>query len=345
MRHRSFLLASVLVASLVIGSVAVYAYDSARDDRIAEGVTVGGVDVGGMSTAEARRVVRPQVERPLEKPVTVGYRGRRFVLSPRAARLHADVGGMVDEALRRSRDGTIVGRVLRDLTGSAEDVDVPTRLSYSQAAVSGLVRRVARSLNRSARNARVVQFVPSLQWIRSREGVAVQRAELSRRVEAALHSPRARSVAVPVKVSRPRVTQNALSARYPLLLVVDRSSFQLRVYRRLRMTRAYTVAVGQQGFDTPPGIYRIQNKAVNPPWQVPNRAWAGRLAGRLIPPGPENPIKARWLGIYDGAGIHGTDAVSSLGTRASHGCVRMAIPDVVGLYPQVPVGTPIYIGG
>ena len=59
---------------------------------------------------------------------------------------------------------------------------------------------------------------------------------------------------------------------------------------------------------------------------------------------PENPAEERWLGIYDGAGIHGTDDVASLGTAASHGCVRMSIPDVIKLYDQVPVGTPIYIG-
>ena len=50
------------------------------------------------------------------------------------------------------------------------------------------------------------------------------------------------------------------------------------------------------------------------------------------------------MGIYAGAGIHGTDDVGSLGTAASHGCVRMSVPDVIELYDQVDVGTPIYIG-
>jgi lipoprotein-anchoring transpeptidase ErfK/SrfK len=76
---------------------------------------------------------------------------------------------------------------------------------------------------------------------------------------------------------------------------------------------------------------------------VPTSSWAGELAGRVIPPGPENPIKARWMGIYDGAGIHGTDARGSIGTNASHGCIRMLIEDVVELYDKVPVGAPVYI--
>jgi lipoprotein-anchoring transpeptidase ErfK/SrfK len=105
------------------------------------------------------------------------------------------------------------------------------------------------------------------------------------------------------------------------------------------------VAVGKQGLETPAGLYHIQNKGVNVPWNVPNSSWAGSLAGTTVPGGaPDNPLKARWLGVFDGAGIHGTDQVGSLGTAASHGCVRMAIPDVVELYPQVPVQAPMYIG-
>ena len=77
---------------------------------------------------------------------------------------------------------------------------------------------------------------------------------------------------------------------------------------------------------------------------MPEEEWAGDKAGKIIPPGPENPIKSRWMGIYDGAGIHGTDEVGSLGSRASHGCIRMAIPEVKQLYREIPVKTPVYIG-
>jgi len=98
------------------------------------------------------------------------------------------------------------------------------------------------------------------------------------------------------------------------------------------------------GLETPAGLYHIQNKGVNVPWSVPNSPWAGDLAGTVVPGGvPENPLKARWMGIFDGAGIHGTDQIGSLGTAASHGCVRMAIPDVIELYDKVPVGAPVYI--
>ena len=79
-------------------------------------------------------------------------------------------------------------------------------------------------------------------------------------------------------------------------------------------------------------------------WHVPDSAWAGSLAGRIIPPGPADPIKARWMGFWNGAGIHGTDETWSIGHAVSHGCVRMRIADVEALYPLVPLGTPVYVG-
>ena len=54
MRHKSFILVAVLLLVLVGGAVAAYAYDSSRDDVIAEGVTVAGVDVGGHEASTRR---------------------------------------------------------------------------------------------------------------------------------------------------------------------------------------------------------------------------------------------------------------------------------------------------
>jgi lipoprotein-anchoring transpeptidase ErfK/SrfK len=342
MRHKSFILVAAVVLALVGCAVAAYAYDSSRDDMIAKGVTIAGVEVGGMRTELAQRVVAQQLKPALETPVRVRYNRKRFTLSAEDTGVQADVRGMVDEALAASRDGNIVTRLARDLTSGEESADVPPRVTYSERAVRRLVRRVARRLDRPARNARV-EF-PSIKKVKEKVGIEVERADLQRRIEQALSVPaRERAVKTPVKLTQPKVTQDDLAKKYPTLLVVDRPGFQLRHYEKLKLVKTYTVAIGQVGYDTPAGLYNIQNKAVNPAWSVPNSDWAGGLAGQVVPPGPDNPIKARWLGIYDGAGIHGTDQTWSLGTAASHGCVRMSIPDVVELYDQVPVGAPIYI--
>jgi lipoprotein-anchoring transpeptidase ErfK/SrfK len=114
--------------------------------------------------------------------------------------------------------------------------------------------------------------------------------------------------------------------------------------------RTYDIAIGQRGYRTPPGIYVINTKARCPDWWVPDSPWAwesGLEPGTTVPGcTPENPIKSRWLGVTDpkdGVGIHGTDAEWSIGTRASHGCIRMRVPDVEELFELVPKGTLIEI--
>ncbi len=343
MRQRSFIFVAVVIVALLAGTVAAVAYDSSRDDLIASGVTVAGVDVGGMHAAEARRIVARELRKPLSRPVAVMHGTWKFELTAREAGVHADVDGMVDEALAASRNGNIVTRVARDLTGGEEDAQVPPRVTYSRAAVRRLVERVKTKVDRPARDAKV--DFPSLDRVKEQPGFKVNAASLEQRVEQALSVPGVdRRVAAPVDRIQPKVTRAQLAKRYPVLLVADRDNFQLRLYKKLRLVHSYTVAVGAVGFDTPAGMYHIQNKAVDPAWTVPHSDWAGDLAGTVVPGGvPDNPLKARWLGIFNGAGIHGTDETYSLGHAASHGCIRMAIPDVIALYDQVPVGAPIYI--
>lgn len=342
MRSKAFTLVAILMFLLVAGSVAGFAYDSARDDRVAEGVTVGGVDVGGLSADRAREVVRDRVAARVERPIAVTHGKVRFTLSAEDAGVRADVGGMVDEALAASREGNVVSRLVRDIAGGEEDVDIAARATYSRAAARQLVRRVRDKLDREPQDA-TLEFT-SMTPVQAKDGIRVQVAKLARRVSAALTSPGDREVEAPVVRTEPDVTKKDLAEEYPVVLVADRASFQLRLYKDLELHKTYPIAVGAIGYDTPTGLYHIQNKAVDPAWNVPNSDWAGDLAGTVVPGGtPENPLKARWMGIYDGAGIHGTDDVGSLGSAASHGCIRMSVPDVTELYDQVPVQTPIYI--
>src|SRR5205814_5858169 len=176
-------------------------------------------------------------------------------------------------------------------------------------------------------------------------GRAAAHPALREELAAALLRPTGtRTLTVPTRTVEPRWTTATLPKRYPAFILVDRETYTLRLYRGLKLAKTYPIAVGRAGLETPAGLYRINDKQINPSWHVPNSAWAGSLAGRIIPPGPSDPIKARWLGFYNGAGIHGTTETWSLGHSASHGCIRMAISDVEQLYPLVPLQTPIYVG-
>ena len=346
MRRR--LLIVLVAASVLLGSGvgALYLYDASADDVLAGGVTVAGINVGDMQLDDARRVLGERLRARVAQPVTLVYRKRKLTLSAAEAEVRPDVEGMVKDALEQSRKGTFVTRAFRRLLGRDVEVDVDERVDYSVTAVTRFVGRVKRRIDRPARNARVVPSPNGLRTVRARDGVAVRAQALERLIAAQLSRPAgARLVGVPVEVENPRVTTEELAAKYPAFITISRKQKRLRLYRRLRLTKAYEIAVGQAGFETPTGLHRIQSKAVNPAWEAPNKPWAGEFAGKIVPPGsPDNPIKARWMEFYDGAGIHGTDDVASLGSAASHGCIRMSIPDVVELFERVSVRTPVYIG-
>jgi lipoprotein-anchoring transpeptidase ErfK/SrfK len=168
---------------------------------------------------------------------------------------------------------------------------------------------------------------------------------LAAAIDQAFDNPAAPTAILPGrKVVKAKITAGDLGRVYATVLTIDRDHFKLRLFKHLKFSRSYPIAVGMAGLDTPAGLYSIQNKQVNPAWHVPNSAWAGSLAGQTIPGGaPNNPLKARWLGVANGVGIHGTAEDWSIGTRASHGCIRMHVSDVIALYPRVPIGAPVLI--
>jgi lipoprotein-anchoring transpeptidase ErfK/SrfK len=346
MGKRAPLILSALVVLLLLGgSLALYSYDAGRDDLIAKGVSVAGIDVGGMRQAAATDLIQRRLADPLEKPIVIRAGGHTFRLSPKRSQVTTDVGGMVAEAVTASRDGNLLQRSWRDLTGGKVNKSVELKQSYNDRAVRSIVRHIARRISREPKDATIAASAGGLQTVASKEGFALQGTDLRKRIEHALVTPGAsRRVIAHTRIVQPAVTTDNLAEKYPWYVIVNRPSFQLTVYENLKLKKTYKVAVGQVGLETPAGLYHVQNKAENPAWHVPNSKWAGKLAGKVISgDDPSNPIKARWLGIFDGAGIHGTDNISSLGSAASHGCIRMAIPDVIEVYNEVPVGAPVFI--
>ena len=333
------------VVVVLLGAGAAYAYDSSQKDEIAEGVTIGGVDVGGMDAEQAQRAVRGQLLAPLNHSLKVSYDGESWRLDRDRLKIHADVEAAVEQALDESRDGGFPGRLVRYVTGDDLDERVPADITYSRPAVNRFVRMVAEEVNREPQNASVDPSGGELTIVPAEYGRKLRDNRLTDQINAAvLNADADRTITARAHSTPPEVTGEEVASEYPSYLTLDRATFTLRLYEDLELAETYTVAVGQEGLETPEGLYEIQEMAENPTWNVPESDWAGSLAGQSIPPGPSNPIKARWLGIYEGAGIHGTEETYSLGTAASHGCVRMSIPDVEELYDRVEVGTPIYIG-
>jgi len=346
MKKRVLIIGSaVVLLALAAGAGGLYAYDSSRSDVIAKGVTAGGVDVGGLSAARARDVLQRSLGPKLGQGVVIKWHARGWTLRDSDIDAKLGVDRMVREALAKSRSGTFLGRAVRDLRGDKVQAAVPLRVAHSRAKLYAFIDSVAAQVDDPAVSASINPDGVSLNVTSAHEGVAVQKRFLATRILRALRNPTiSNAVEVPARTLRPHVSDARLAYKYQTYITIDRGHFRLRLWKNLKLAKTYTIAVGRQGLETPAGQYEINDRQVNPSWHVPDSDWAGDLAGRVIPPGPDDPIKARWLGFYNGAGIHGTDEVSSLGTAASHGCIRMSIPDVEQLFPLVPLHTPIYVG-
>ena len=185
------------------------------------------------------------------------------------------------------------------------------------------------------RNARLRIKLRHMVLRRARMGWSIDERALADVLDPLLADPYATRV---VRATRervpPAVNANDLRKRYRVIVTVDRAHFELRYFRNLKRRKTYGVAVGMPDYPTPTGRYTIVSKAKDPVWTAPDEPWAGAYRNERVDGGSaENPLKARWMGIVGGVGIHGTAAEDSIGSRASHGCIRMRVADVVDLYP------------
>jgi lipoprotein-anchoring transpeptidase ErfK/SrfK len=302
------------------------------EPTIAPGTKAGGIDVGGLTITQAQQRLTEIAGPPLARNIAVDVAGRRFRLTPARLRLSFDALRSAKRAYYAARD-------------HPQPVDVPLAITYRRASLKRFARTVSRTVYLAPRDATVHITLTRIERRHSHTGRSLNAKALQAAIEATLVNPAAPHKLRPARaVLKPGVTAKDLPGRYSTILTIDRDHFTLRLFKRLRLSTTYPIAVGMAGLETPAGLYHIQTKEVSPAWHVPNSSWAGSLAGQTIPGGaPNNPLKARWLGIANGVGIHGTAEDWSIGTRASHGCIRMHVSDVIALYDRVPIGTPVLI--
>ncbi len=115
------------------------------------------------------------------------------------------------------------------------------------------------------------------------------------------------------------------------------------------MVATYPVSVGRMDWNTPLGTARIERKDRNPSWYPPESLKleaieAGTPLPDVVPPGPDNPLGNYALRLsIPGYLIHSTNKPYGVGMRVTHGCVRMYPEDIEGLFPMIPVDTPVHI--
>ncbi len=213
--HQKVLIA--LVALFTMGlllAVGVWAYDDAQKDQIAPGVKVGGVDVGGRDADSARKIIEHKVVAPLKQPVVVSYNGKDYTLGPKRLHERADVDGMVQEAIDRSRQGNILDRVSSYASGGEVNADLQTarevrqgRCSWTSSSSSPRRSTRSRRTPRSflGRRGRLMQDA-------GQAGLALDIGETTAKINQAARSPgRDQPIEPVVKQDKPDVTTKDLS--------------------------------------------------------------------------------------------------------------------------------------
>jgi lipoprotein-anchoring transpeptidase ErfK/SrfK len=331
--------------TLLVACLAAPAAQAADERIIPEGVSAGGIDLSLLTVDEATEALDADagLAGQLGTDLILGAAGIPWTLTMKQARLEFDARKTAERA---ALVPTQVPPEDAGEGGVPVGVSVPLAVTYSKAAIRAWVQTVARGTWRAPRPARLKMTLRHMLVTESKGGFRLNKRSVMRKVTRALPDVAQRRLHQRMLKVRPKRTTRDLRNAYPTVLTVDRDNFRLRLFKRLRISKRYGIAVGMAGLDTPAGLYRIQNKAVDPAWTKPHSDWVPESErGDVVPGGdPGNPLKARWLGVYNGVGIHGTSEDWSIGSRASHGCIRMHVSDVIDLYDRVPVGTPVLIG-
>jgi lipoprotein-anchoring transpeptidase ErfK/SrfK len=323
--------ARLLLVTLIcaLGALPVASAAAADPTNVPQGVSAGGIDLSGATLDEARIRLETGIGGRIGQDLVLGASGKPWTLKMTDAKLQFDALTTAKRALRAKAPGA-----------------VPLKLSHSRLAVRAWVASVAEKVLQTPRDATVKITLRHIYRKRAKHGRALDQTQVAADVDAALddgvNAPRRLHTRLE-KVS-PKVNANDLARLYGTVITVDKAHFKLRLFKRLKFLKSYGVAVGQPAYPTPSGLFHIADKQVDPVWSVPNSPWAGELQGTTVQGGSAaNPLKARWMGIVNGVGIHGTGEDYSIGSAASHGCIRMHVPDVKDLFARVPVGTPVLI--
>jgi lipoprotein-anchoring transpeptidase ErfK/SrfK len=286
-------------------------------NTVPAGVRVAGVRVGTLAPAAAVAAVRSAFARPL--PVVVD----RHTLALDPTKVASAYPATAVAKARIAAPGT----------------NVPLVVSVHGAQLRAWVRTVAKRFARTSADA-TLTFRNAKPVLRpERVGRRLDEKLVTARVLKALRS----NTRLPVRVRTRTVAPEVDSSTFADVIVINREINRLYLYKETKLFRTFSVATGQAIYPTPRGRWHIVVKWKNPWWYPPVQDdWAKGL--KPVPPGPSNPLGTRWMGLNaPGVGIHGTDEPASIGYSASHGCIRMQVPDAEWLFDHVDVGTTVYI--
>jgi len=338
---------AVLAATILLALSGTMAWATVNDftERVAVplGVSVADSDLSGMTEAQARAAIEEAVAAPLMEPVAVVADGREFTFDPRGT-VEIDVDGMVAEAFEPRRAASYLARIQHDIVGTPLSAQIEPRYTVDETVMAAWLKDVAKQVNRRAVDASITVVGSKVRLNREKSGRRVDLAAAAPALAAAFSPEQAlsesKTVEIPVKKIKPKVTAKKL----PKTIVVDLSQRRIRLYKGAKLEVTYPCAIGTPYHPTPTGHFEVVGKRYMPTWVNPAPNGWGASMPKSIPPGPGNPLGTRAINLSaSGIRFHGTQNIGSIGTAASHGCMRMRMHDVEDFYPRVKIGTQVYI--
>lgn len=312
-------------------------YFSRYDGRILPGASVAGVDVSGMTPREALGAVKTAIDPKLNRDITIDYKAQTWPTTPKELGASSNARSAVQRAVAASGSLSFVEQARMRWLDEDFNFQAPVAISYPKAPARQKIEAIAHEVNRKPVDARLDYSTGFVKIKPERLGLQVlvgkSHADL---VHAVRNGPN--NVQLTVDTQKPATT----TAAYKDVLLVRIGENRLYHYENGKVVDTYSVATGTPSYPTPTGVFEITEKRYMPTWINPDPTGWGASMPASIGPGPSNPLGTRALN-WSASGIrfHGTLATYSLGTQASHGCVRMSMPDVERLYEKVEVGTPI----
>ena len=332
--------AAVLAAVLLLGGALVAgASVSGPSDRILAGVKVAGLDVGRMTRGEAIQAVQAHLRPSLQRPIMIRVGSKSFRMTPAGVGRGRAVDQAVDEALAGPRL-SVLGRFWHKVVKRPVTMNVDVAGTRQDKRVAAFVSRIAAKVAVAPVDAAFELRDGEVVKQHARTGRTLDQAAATKALVKVLGQPNRNEVKLRLQPVAPKMTDAGLGKS----IEIDKSVNRLWLYDGLKVVKSYRVATAKSGFVTPSGTWQVAYKAVNPAWHNPAPTTWGKDMPLVIPPGPGNPLGTRAMALNaPGILIHGSYATGSIGSYASHGCIRMAIWDAEDIFPRVPVGTRVLI--
>jgi lipoprotein-anchoring transpeptidase ErfK/SrfK len=338
-RHMIVVLLLVLFFAVAAAALLFVSLDVAYAGHVFKGVTVEGVYIGSMSKSEAIEELRSELDmEALNRDLVLEFDGHTWALPLYEIDAYVDLDATVEEAMSAGRDIPFYERWAHRAIFKGVDGDYELVIHYDRDKLDSFISTLEGTINRVPINAEIRLDKGKLVIQRSQEGWGMDPLQARLSILDALATEE-RVAKLDITVTPPDVSDSQIGK----VITVDKTNHILTLYNNMEIEKQYPVAVGMAAWPTPSGTFKVLGKQKNPTWVNPGTSWAKTMPP-YIPAGPGNPLGTRAIQTSaSGVFIHGTYNSGSIGTSASHGCIRMYIKDSEDIFERVPVGIPVLI--